>query len=141
MSAHDPHTPPENRSVVSLLSDFSQEITTLLRQELKLAKAEASEKVSQVQAGITSIAVGAAVTFGGFLIFLEFLVYGLADIFSPGSIQHLWLSALIVSILVLIIGFALLTYGQKNIKTRHLAPQRTAKSLRRDTELAKEQWR
>jgi hypothetical protein len=151
MSAYETHTPetgtsethsaPESRSIASLLSDLSHEIITLVRQELQLARAEASEKVSQVQAGIASIAIGAAVTFGGFLIFLEFLVYGLADILSAGSIQHMWLSALIVGILVLIIGFALLKYGQNNLKARHLTPHRTTKSLRRDTELAKEQWR
>ncbi|QBQ55755.1 phage holin family protein [Nitrosococcus wardiae] len=140
MSTHETHTPPENRSVTSLLSDLAREVTTLMRQELQLAKAEASEKVSQVEAGIGSLIAGGAVAFGGFLILLQFMVYGLADLLDEGyDIPQLWVSSLIVGLVVLLIGYFLLRKGQRDLKAKRLVPRRTAGSLRRDAELAKKE--
>lgn len=140
MSAHETHTPPDNRSVTSLLSDLTQEVTTLVRQELQLAKAEASEKVSQVESGISSIAAGGAVAFGGFLVLLHAAIYGLADILDDSyDIPQLWIASIIVGVIVLIIGYALLKNGQSDFKAKNLKPHKTAKSLRKDKDMAKEE--
>lgn len=146
MSTHETHTPfenhtpPDNRSITSLLSDLTREVTTLVRQELHLAKAEVSEKVSQVESGIGSIAAGGAVLFGGFLVLLQAAVYGLADILDDSyDIPQLWLSSLIIGVIVLIIGYALLKKGQSNLRAKNLAPHKTARSLREDRDLAKEE--
>lgn len=140
MSTHETHTPfethtpPDNRSITSLLSDLAREVTTLVRQELQLAKAEASEKVSQVESGISSIAAGGAIIFGGFLVLLHAAVFGLSIILGS-----LWLSSLIIGVVVLIIGYALLKKGQSNLRAKNLAPHKTARSLREDKDMAKEE--
>lgn len=143
MSAHEtPHTPPESRSVTSLLSELTDEVTTLVRQELQLAKAEASEKVSQIGSGIGSVAAGGAIAFGGFLVLLQALVYGLADILDRAyDPSPLWMASLIVGVVVLLIGYALLKKGQSDLKAKHLAPHKTARSLRRDKNLVKDELR
>ncbi|ABA58070.1 phage holin family protein [Nitrosococcus oceani] len=141
MSAYDPHTPPENRSIISLLSELTQEVTTLVRQELELAKAEASEKVSQVGSGIGAVVAGGAVAFGGFLVLLQALVYGLADILGEGNISPLWIASLIVGVVVLLIGYGLLKKGQSDLKAKHLVPRRTTRSLRKDKNMVKEEVR
>jgi hypothetical protein len=50
----------EERSLRDLLADLTESITTLFRQEIQLARAETSEKISQVGVAIGSIAGGAS---------------------------------------------------------------------------------
>ncbi|MDQ2694399.1 MAG: phage holin family protein [Pseudomonadota bacterium] len=140
------HPSPEQRSVGTLLADLSREFTTLLRQEVALAKAEASEKVSQIGSGVGAIAVGGAVLFGGFLVLLDALVYILAQILEPWADRYPWLSypwlpSLIVAVVVLLIGYSMLKKGQSNLKATNLAPRKTAASLQRDKDLVKEHVR
>lgn len=127
----------EDRSIATLFSDLTQETTTLLRKEVELAKAEISEKVSQTQSGLTSFAIGGAIAYAGLLVLLAAAVYGLATLLDG----NMGLSALIVGAVVAIIGYVLLWRGRRNLKAENLTLPRTAGSLRRDTELAKEQMR
>ncbi len=127
----------EDRSIATLFSDLTQETTTLLRKEVELAKVEISEKVSQTQSGLISLAIGGAITYAGLLVLLAAAVYGLADLLDG----NMGLSALIIGVVVAIIGYVLLLRGRSNLKAEKLALPRTAQSLRRDTELAKEQMR
>ena len=60
-------TTDQERSLASLFSDLWRETATLFRDEAELAKAEMSEKVSQVQTGAASLAIGGAVLYAGFL--------------------------------------------------------------------------
>lgn len=127
----------EDRSIATLFSDLTQETTTLLRKEVELAKVEISEKVSQTQSGLVSLAVGGAIAYAGLLVLLAAAVYGLATLLDG----NMGLSALIVGVVVAIIGYVLLLRGRSNLKAENLTLPRTAGSLRRDTELAKEQMR
>lgn len=144
MSAHEFHTPSENhtsqenRPISSLLSDLGQEIATLIQQELQLAKAETFEKFSQVQTGVSALAIGGVVAFGGFLILLQAIGYGIANGLGF-DVPQLWIGYLIVAVVTLVIGFGLLKKGQNNLKAKQLALQRTKKSLRRDEEMVKEE--
>jgi hypothetical protein len=126
-----PHT--EDRPVTALLSDLLQDSTTLLRQEIALAKAEMSQKVSQVGAGAVSIAIGGALGFAALLFLLACVVFLLMELAGlPG-----WLSTLIVGVLTAIVAFALIEKAKSNLKIANLAPDRTVESLRRDAELLK----
>lgn len=127
----------EDRSIATLFSDLTQETTTLLRKEVELAKVEISEKVSQTQSGLVSLATGGAIAYAGLLVLLAAAVYGLADLLDG----NMGLSALIIGVVVAIIGYLLLLRGRRNLKAENLALPRTAGSLRRDAELAKEQMR
>lgn len=127
----------EDRSIATLFSDLTQETTTLLRKEVELAKVEISEKVSQTQSGLVSLAIGGAIAYAGLLVLLAAAVYGLADLLDG----NMGLSALIIGIVVAIIGFIMLWVGRSNLKAENLALPRTAHSLRRDAEFAKEQMR
>jgi hypothetical protein len=138
MSAHEFHTSQENRPISSLLSDLGQEVTTLIQQELQLAKVEASEKISQAEAGVRSLALGGAIAFGGFLVFLQGLAYALAGILGY-NIPQFWIAFLIIGVITLIVGYGLLKWGQSNLKAKRLALQRTKQSLQRDKDLVKKE--
>ncbi|MCI3952706.1 MAG: hypothetical protein K0R53_2204, partial [Burkholderiales bacterium] len=47
----------ERRSLIGLVSDLWRETSALFRAEAELAKVELSEKVSQIQTAIVSLAV------------------------------------------------------------------------------------
>jgi hypothetical protein len=87
------------KSVGDLVSRISEQASTLVREEIELAKAE-------VQLKVRSLGVGAAVgVAAGFFVFLaliyafESLAFGLADI-----VNSLWLGFLIVTGILLFLG-------------------------------------
>jgi hypothetical protein len=129
----------DDRSLGTLVADLTRESTTLVQQEVALARAEVSEKVSQVGTALASLIIGGLVLFAGLLKLLDAAIYGIGEMFPPDLGP--WLAALIVGAIVAIIGMVMLQKGRRNLKPEHLAPQRTVDSLKRDTEFAKEQVR
>ena len=127
----------EDRSFGSLFTELTQETTTLVQQEVALAKAEMSEKISQVGSGLATLIIGGFILFAGLLKLLDAVIFGIAELLPPDLTP--WLAALIVGVIVAIIGAVMLQKGRSNLKSTNLAPQRTAESLRRDKEFVKEQ--
>ena len=117
---------PERRTLIGLFSDLWRETSALFRAEAELAKAELSQKVSQVQTAIVSLAVGGAILLAAFLVLLDAIVNGLAQALPPE--QAPWLSPLIVAVVVGIIGFIMLAKGRRDLEARSLTPTRTMHS-------------
>ena len=126
----------ENRSLIALFSDLFRETSTLVHQEAQLAKAEISEKVSDVGKGVAAIAIGGAIVFAGFIVLLFAASNGLALMLPPEHAD--WLAPLIVGLSVIVLGFIALAMGKHELSATHLRPSRTIESLRKDTELVKE---
>jgi hypothetical protein len=126
----------EGRTLIALFSDLFRETSTLVHQEAQLAKAELSEKVSEMSSGIAAIAVGGAIVFAGFIVLL-FAAVGALELMLNNE-HAVWLAPLIVGLAVIVIGFIALAMGKRAISTESLQPSRTMESLRRDTELVKE---
>lgn len=126
----------QGRSLMGLFADLWRETQTLVHQEAQLAKAEMSEKVSQVASGAGEIAAGGAVLFAGFIVLL-FAAVGALELMI-GSEHGIWLAPLIVGVVVMIIGYIVLARGRKQMKAESLSPERTLQSLQRDARLAKE---
>ncbi|GAB2786131.1 hypothetical protein GCM10027040_10260 [Halomonas shantousis] len=116
----------ESSSIGSLISNLTNDMTTLVRQEIDLAKAEMSQNMKQAMGGIAAIAVAGAVLMNGFLVLLFAAVYALSNVLAP------WLSALIVAVIVMVIGFVMLQSGRKKLEAQSLMPSRTMNSVRRD---------
>lgn len=123
------------RSLIGLFSDLWRETSTLVREEAQLARAEISEKVTQVESAAVSLAVGGAILFAGVLVLLFAAVAGLAQVLPPDSAA--WLSPLIVGMIVVVVGAIMLAKGRANLRASSLKPTRTANSLSRDAELAR----
>lgn len=142
MQAHQgDHTTPsrDDRSLGTLFSELTRETTTLVQQEIALAKAETSEKLSQLGSGLASLAIGGLVLFAGLLKLLDAVIFGLGELFPPDLTP--WLAALIVGGIVALIGAVMLQKGRSNLQPQNLVPQRTVDSLQRDQELVKEHVR
>tara|TARA_R110002012_G_scaffold5202_10_gene23920 strand:+ start:3424 stop:3861 length:438 start_codon:yes stop_codon:yes gene_type:complete len=126
----------QTSSVGSLLSNVMHEITSLVRNEIELAKTEMSEKTHEAMGGIASIAIAGAVLLGGFLTLLAAVVFLLNEVLPPDTTP--WLGAAIVGIVMTVIGILMLKAGQKKLQARNLMPNRTMNSLHHDKSFAKE---
>jgi xanthine/uracil permease len=126
----------QGRSLIGLFSDLWRETQTLVHQEAQLAKAEISQKVSQVTTGAGEIAAGGVVLFAGFIVLL-FAAVGALQLLIQSE-HSVWLAPLIVGVIVMIVGYVLLSRGRKQMQAESLAPQRTIESLQRDARPAKE---
>jgi formate hydrogenlyase subunit 3/multisubunit Na+/H+ antiporter MnhD subunit len=128
--------PQENRSLFALFSDLWRETSTLVHKEAELAKAEMSEKVSQVSTGMAELAIGGLIVFAGFIILLLALSNGLMHLLPEEQAD--WLAPLIVGAVVVVFGFIAVLRGRSNVRPESLAPERTMESLRRDAQMMKE---
>jgi len=125
----------EDRSIGELFGQLSQDMTLLFRQELQLARAELSEKISQVTSNLVSVVAGGFVAYVGALALVAALILGLHEAaeISP------WISALIVGAIFAVAGYVMLNRGLKELKRVDLAPRRTVETLKDDVQWAKEQ--
>lgn len=123
----------DERSLGELFGDLSRQLSTLIRQEISLARAEMSARVGSAGRGAAMVGLGGAVAYAGLLAIVAAAVLLFVDAgISP------WLAALIVGIVVAVIGAALAMRGRQEIARTNLAPQRTIETLRDDAEMAKE---
>ena len=124
----------DERSLGDLFSDLSRETTTLVRQEVQLAKAELTQSATEAARGIGMLVAGGAVAYAGLLFLLLAIVFGLIE-----AGWDAWLSALVVGLVVVAIGAILVLRARESLKPANLAPRRTVETLKEDQEWAKEQ--
>jgi len=125
----------DNRSLGELFASLSKDTTTLVRQEIELAKTEISEKVSDAVKNVTSLIVGGAIAYAALILILAAVAVGLAQIMEP------WLAVLIVGIVVAIIGVILVQKGISALKNLSLVPEKTIETLKEDKEWAQQQMK
>jgi hypothetical protein len=126
--------PRDERSLGDLFAELARETSTLVRQEVQLAKAELTQSASEAGRGIASLVAGGAIAYAGLLFLLLAVVLGLWD----AGLEP-WLSALIVGLVVVAIGAFLVLRARESLKPANLAPRRTVETLKEDQEWAKEQ--
>jgi hypothetical protein len=118
-------------SVPGLIRKLANELSTLFRQELALAKSEMTHAVSDVKTGVSSVAIGGGVLYAGLL----FLLGGIMLLLAYWVV--LPVAALIVGAVVAIVGAIMLRSGTKKMQADSLTPHRTVESVRKDSDLAK----
>lgn len=122
----------ESRSIAQLIRDFTHESTALVQDEVDLAKAEVSEKISQLGSGLRNLGMGALVLFAGLLVLLDAAVAGLLKVIP---LEQAWAAPLIVGGVVALIGLIMLLSGRKKVRAKNLKPQQTLDEVRRDSRL------
>lgn len=118
------HPRAEKESLGSLLSQVSSDLSTLIRQEIALAKAELSETAKHAGKGAGML--GGAGVAGHFV--LLFLSIALWAALGATMIGTAW-SAVIVAAIWVIIAAVLALLGKKNLDQADGAPQ-TAETLK-----------
>jgi uncharacterized membrane protein YqjE len=120
-----------------LLKRLSNETTTLVKQELDLAKAEMAEKGKQAGKGAGMFGAAGLLGLGAFGAFTAFLIALLQT-----AVNHTWLAALIVTAVYGAIAGVLALQGKNKIQeATPPVPEQTVETLKEDAEWAKTQTR
>jgi hypothetical protein len=109
----------QDRSLGDLISGVTQDLSTLMRQELELAKAEVQQSASRAGKGAGMLG-GAAVAGYFVLLFLSIALW-----WAIGSATGLGWSALIVAAIWGVIGAILYVSGRNSLKTVRGIPKTT----------------
>lgn len=133
--------PPESqskddRSLAELLSELMRETTTLVKQEVTLAKSEMMEKAADTGKKAGAIAIGGAIAYAGLLTIIAAVVLILVHLGLPA-----WGSALLVGIVVAAVGGFLLSKNVAALKEQDLTPRKTAETIKEDKQWMQEQMR
>src|SRR5688572_4513226 len=115
----------EERSLGELLAELSRETGQLVRKELELATTEMTAKARRAGAAAGVAAVGGALVHACLLVLLASIVIGLAQVgIAP------WLSALIVALLTIGIGYLLVNRGLAELRRTSVAPTQAIQTLK-----------
>ena len=113
----------EGTSVGQLLGEVSKDLSTLMRQELELAKAEL--KVEAKKAGQGAGMFGAA----GFAGYMVLLFLSIALWWALENLMDAGLAALIVAVIWGVIGAVAFVMGRKKFREVNPKPERTVDTL------------
>src|SRR3954454_11685629 len=97
-------------SLGQLFGDLTRQLTTLIRQEIDLARTEMTAKVGSTARDSALMAVGGALIYASIFALMATVILGLIDAgVTP------WLAALIVGVIVAAIGGGLIMVGRNRL--------------------------
>lgn len=135
-----PNERKDDRSIGQLLKELTHETSTLLKQEVDLAKTEMSEKASRMGTNLGAVAVGGSVALLGAIALLLAVIYGLGAILnnflSPETAS--WLAPLIVGGILAAVGYSMIKKALDTLKRESLTPEKTTQSLQENKEWLKQ---
>lgn len=117
----------------AILSDVLNHVSSLIRKEVDLARAEVNENINRAGAAIGLLV--AAVIFA--LVALNVLAAALVAAVAEMGLETGWAS-LIVGVAFALLAFGMMWKGLNDLKLSSLAPTRMVKNVRRDAEAVKE---
>jgi len=102
-----PTEPGKNENITTAVTEVSERMSVLVREEVELAKAEVKAKVSSIARGAAAVAAGAVFAVFGIWFAMETIAWALNAVFVSGA-GDLWIGFLIVTgglfVLALIAG-------------------------------------
>jgi hypothetical protein len=119
---------PDARSIGELFSDLTREITTLVRNELALARAEMSSKISRAGRHAGMLALGAVVALAGLFTLAASLVLVLVQFGMPA-----WGAALLVGLGLAAIGGVVAMSSLSALRQEDFTPTETIQTLKETT--------
>jgi uncharacterized membrane protein YqjE len=118
------------RSLGQLMKAISEDISTLFRKEVELAKQEIGEAVTTKVKGAVIIAIAGAFAFFA----LIFLLLALRD--GLDTFLWQWVSDLVTAAILLLLGLIAALIARKNL-TAPVSAELTKKTIKDDVEMAK----
>jgi hypothetical protein len=119
---------PDARSLGDLFSDLTREISTLVKNELALARVEMSTKISRAARHAGTLALGAVVALAGVFTLAASLVLVLVRAGMPA-----WGAALLVGLGLAAIGAVLAMRSLSALREEDLTPTETIQTLKETT--------
>jgi putative superfamily III holin-X len=117
------------QTLSGLLHQLTTQLSTLLRQELTLARTELYQSLTRFLSCVGTAVLGFALLYAALWLFLIAAIVGLA------IIMPLWLAAVGLGVVTGAIGFVLVQRGRRLLKSAHLAPSHLPQSLLKDKDV------
>ena len=119
-------------SMGELVSRLSEEMSSLVRGELELARLELTEKVKHTGKGAGAFGAAGLVALYGLGALIATAILALAYVMDA------WLAALLVGVALLIVAGAMALFGKQQVSEGvPMRPERATENLRRDMEAVK----
>jgi hypothetical protein len=123
--------PSEQASLGELLSRMAEDLSTLARQEVELARAEIEQEAKKAGKGIGLLG-GSGLAALLCLLMLSFAAaWGLAEVIPTGF------AFLVVAVIYLIVAAVLYPPGRRELRRVRPVPEQTVETLKEDVEWAK----
>lgn len=133
MQRMNENRPLENRPLGDLFGDLASDMSSLVRQEVALAKVEITQKAKHVGRNVGYLVIGGAVAYAALLAIIAAIIMLLAKVVPD------WGSALIVGVVVGAIGWLLIGKAMSALQDADLTPRETVETLKEDATWMKEQ--
>lgn len=132
MAAREPDRGLREEPTGALFKQLSEDLSTLVRQELRLAQAEMAEKSKKAGIGIGMVGGAGLVSFLALQTLTACLVALLA------TAMDVWISALIITVLYAAVAAGLGLSGKKQVsEATPPVPEQTTETLKEDVQWAK----
>lgn len=129
----EPSPPAEDTSAGELVSRLSNQVSTLIRDELRLAQAELAEKGKKAGIGVGMFGGAGLIALYGIGALITAAILGLAVVLDA------WLAALIVGVVLLAIAGVLALTGKKEVSAATPpTPQEAISGIKADVQTIKE---
>lgn len=131
----------QDRSLSELIKELRDESSHLLRQEVALAKAEMSEKISNVGRNTGFLTTGGVVAMTGVLFLAMAATVGIYNGLVAADLSRAvsgWLAPFITGLVLAGIGYALVQKAINALKDETPVPERTVASMQDNTQWVKE---
>ena len=129
--------------ISELLKNLRDETSQLVRQEIQLAKTEASEKAATLLRNMVAFLVGALVAYSALHFLLLAIASILAHLFWEMDIAltvSFFLGSLIVAVVVGIVSAVLVGKAKKSLEDFSITPERTVDSLKSDKQFVERKF-
>lgn len=125
--------PMENRPLGDLFGDLATDMSSLVRQEVALAKLEITQKAKYLGRNVGYLVVGGAVAYAGLLAVIAAIIM-LLDNYMPA-----WGAALLVGVVVALIAWMMIGKAISALQQADLTPHETVETLKEDATWMKQQ--
>ncbi|MDO5575480.1 MAG: phage holin family protein [Fibrobacter sp.] len=130
-----------NEPVVDLIRNLRDNMMTMVRQQIELAKAETSEKASVFFKNFVSLLLWGAILYAGFLLLLagiSLVLYAAFVAIGLPPLISVWLMPIFIAIVILIGGGIGAQKAIRKISSIQPTPQKTIHSVKEDQQWLKE---
>ncbi|MFN7945412.1 MAG: phage holin family protein [Blastocatellia bacterium] len=125
-------TAAHRESLGELISDLASQSSSLIRDEIALARQELREKVKTVQAALMIIALGAVTALVAVLALCAAVILALSEYLKP------WQSALLTGGVLAVAAGIIIAVGLSHLRQTSLKPEQTIETLEENKEWLKE---
>jgi uncharacterized small protein (DUF1192 family) len=112
----------QSENVATAVTEVSERMSVLVREEIELAKAEVTAKVSSLARGTAAVAAGAVFGIFAVIFLLETIAWVMNDLFVSGA-GSLWIGFLIVFIVLLVLALGAFFFAFRKLKVGAPTPK------------------